>query len=645
MQRKRLVIAIILVVIIVAAAFIVYFTSPSWLPRSTTMAISPANGAVSSGTQLALVASVKYGSAAVGGGTISWQTTGGSLSGTTGSTVVFTAPNVTSNQTYTVTASFGGTGVYQPSSATAQVTVSPPPAQKATTTTLSVTPSQFELHEGKNMVLNAVLSPAAAPVAEVSWTLVPASFGSLSSTSGATVTYTAPIVQQNATVTITASFAGNAQYTASGASSAGKILPPNVVTRNSTSVVVSPSSFVLESNVRQALTAWVESNHANLTGASITWTLAPASLGSLSATTGDKVTYTAPTVQKNTTVTITASYAGNATFVGSSAASTVTVTPPSILQYVYTMGFTSATMTKVSVTGPIVLNGTRVTLITAETANLSGFSLSRFGLTASTMYVNHLVLYSSYVNGYSTELGGNLAIKGGQTISMGPKDSVSFGNTTMGVLRMEGSGANLTGMASAGQYVGGSEPYVPSIITAPTVSMSNKYSITGPATWKSMNNMVSNITTGRIDLPQFQLLHPSSYILDRHSKTFSANITWSLSASSATALKVSAFIVYFGVTGGEMVRIVATGSDNPNNLIPFGLNTGGGFNGLDVNVQPVYFAAAKLGLGSFVISITPPSASAMHGNPALGLANWSASNAAAPRLAAENRLCKGTPEQ
>jgi hypothetical protein len=167
--------------------------------------------------------------------------------------------------------------------------------------------------------------------------------------------------------------------------------------------------------------------------------------------------------------------------------------------------------------------------------------------------------------------------------------------------------------------------------------MSNTYSITGPTTWQSETNMVSNITTGRIDLPQFQLVHPFSYSLNRHSKTYNATNVWSLSASSATALKVSAFIVYFKVTGGEMVTLIATGSDNPNNLIPFGLNTGGGFNGLDINVQPVYFGAAQLGLGSFVISITPPPVSNSGMIPAAWPAGLSNGLGVVPRLSGENR--------
>jgi hypothetical protein len=158
-------------------------------------------------------------------------------------------------------------------------------------------------------------------------------------------------------------------------------------------------------------------------------------------------------------------------------------------------------------------------------------------------------------------------------------------------------------MAAVSENVGGSEPYVPSIITAPSAAMTHLYSITGPSTWGALTSMVSNITTGRIDLSQFAIRHPIAYSLDRQGNTYNATEEWSLTASSATGLNVSAFVVYFQVTGGEMVVITATGEDNIYNMIPFGLNTGGSFTALDATVQPVYFAAQQLTLGSFVLSI------------------------------------------
>ena len=599
MHRRRLLLVLVVIAIIAVAAVVAY-TSPSWLPRSTTLTVSPSSYSMVAGQEMVLTASVYYGSAPVSGGTITWQVAGGSLNRNTGTTVVFTAPSLTGNQTFMITASFGGMGVYQPSSSHSMVTVS---SSQAVATSVTVTPPTFQLHGGDSQLLTAsVLSGGTAIDVPISWSISPSGLGSLSSTSGTSVTYTSPTVQSTTSVTITATFGGNAQYKASSATSSGSLLPAGMAGKKATRMTVSPSTFTLPPTGTQVLTASV---NVTVSGSSITWSLSPANAGTLSSSTGTSVTYTAPNVQQNTSVSITATYAGDDTYLGTSGVSSGVVTPSSNAASLYTLKFTSATLTNVSLHGPIILNSTSVTMITADYANLVNINLTRFGLTAPSMTVDKLVLYTTYVSGFSQALGGTLAIEGSQSTNMGPIATASLSGFTISFLRMEGASANLTGMVSVGQYVGGAEPYIPSVITAPTVSMSNIYSITGPTTWKSEVNMVSNVTAGRIDLPQFALQHPSSYTIDRHSKNYTATIEWSLTASSATAIKVSAYIVYFKVTGGEMVTIIATGSDNPNNLIPFGLNTGGSFGGLDANVQPVYFSASQLQLGSFVIAITP----------------------------------------
>jgi len=626
MHRRRLFL-VVLVVAIIAVAAVVAYTSPSWLPRSTTLTISPSTYTMVAGQELVLTASVNYGSAPVSGGTITWQVAGGSLNKNTGTTVVFTAPSVASNQTFMISASFGGTGVYMSSSSHSMVTVS---ASQAVTTVITVTPPTFQLHGGDTQVFTAaVVSGGAAVDVPISWSISPSGVGSLSSTSGPSVTYTSPTVQSTTSVTITATFSGNSQYKASSAASSGTLLPAGVTGKKATSLTVSPSTFTLSPNGTQVLTASV---NVTVSGSAITWSLSPASAGTLSSSTGMSVTYTAPNVQQNTSVTITATYAGDDTYLGTSGISSGVVTPSSSAASLYTLTFTSATMTNVSLHGPIILNSTSVTMITADSAALVNINLTRFGLTAPSMTIDNLVLYTTLFSGTSQALGGTVAIGGSQSTNVGPIATASFGSFTISFLRMEGASANLTGMVSVGQYVGGAEPYIPSIITAPTVSMSNIYSITGPTTWKSEVNMVSNVTAGRIDLPQFALQHPSTYTIDRHSKNYTATIEWSLTASSATALKVSAYIVYFKVTGGEMVTIIATGSDNPNNLIPFGLNTGGSFSGLNADVQPVYFSASQLQLGSFVIAITPLYASGTTMGLVAGPVAIGASVGAVPRL-------------
>jgi len=576
-------------------------TSPSWFPRSTTLVISPSNYAIQSGVELALTGTVKYGTAEVSGGTITWKVTAGSLDKAMGPTVVFTAPSVTSNESITVSASFSGTGVYQPSSATAHLTVS---LAKPKETVLTVSPMMFELHGGSTLGLNASLSPSAAPSQLITWSLSPVDTGSLSSTTGTSVTFTASTVTQNTSVTITASFPGNAQYASSRANSNGSILAPQVALKKSTVVSVLPSSFSLQSAGSQTLTATVKDIAGKvLPKLVVAWTVVPANVGSLSNTTGTSVTYTAPAVQQNTTVTVTASFAGNSTYLGSSGNSIGVVTPPSMLPYLYTLTFSSATMTNLRFSGPIIMNGTSVTLTTSDKVDMSGFRLNRLGLNATEMSVSGFVLYTTYLKLSSTSGGAATVINGTQTVNTGPTASATFGNATFYVVRMEGNSANATGLTSTGSYIGGSEPYVPDLITAPSCSISHVYTIEGPETWGSLVDESSEINMGEISLQQFSFVHPIVYSLNRQTNTYSSTNLWLMKASSATALNVTAYMIYFQATALGTITVTATGGELIRNVIPYGYNAGAEVSLTDLSVHAVSFDADSMTLGSFVVSI------------------------------------------
>ena len=386
-----------------------------------------------------------------------------------------------------------------------------------------------------------------------------------------------------------------------------------------TSLSISPGTATANAGDNLAFSASIKAGSISVSGGSITWAVTG---GVLDKTSGTTVIFTAPTSDTDTSVTITASFGGVGVYQSSSATAKVTVhgtggstttttttktttstTSSTNAPSPYTMKFSTGSMTNVKLTGPIIMNGTSVTMLTATTANMVGFTLSHFGLTAQSMNVGGLSLYLTSMTGTSSALGGTLAITGTQHISQGPVSSASLTNFTMSVLRMEGTNATFTGMISIAQQVGGSEPYIPSVITAPSVSMTKTYYIGGPVTWGALTGAASNITTGRIDLPQFSFQVPMTYTLDRHARTFTADYGWTMTATSATALNVRAFTVYFQVTGGEMVQVTATGSDNVYNMIPFGLNQGGSFSGWYATVQPVYFSASQLTLGGFVLSV------------------------------------------
>jgi hypothetical protein len=406
MRKRRLLLVILILIVVIGAGFGLYVTLPSWLPRGTTIEISPSESTAESGSNMAFTATVKSGSTQVAGGTITWAVTGGSLDRTTGSTVIFTAPSVTSNETVTITASFGGIGVYQPSSATAHVTI----------------------------------SPLGSPETKVE------------------------------------------------------------------------------------------------------------------------------------------------------------------LQNLYTVTFKSAAMTNVKFTGPIIMNGTSVTMVSSDTADVDGFNLSRFGLTASTMAAKGLKLYTTYVKAYSPSLNGAIEIRGDEKVNIGPTSSATFDNATLYAVRMEAASADLTGVTAVSEDIGGSEPYVPSILSSPSVEMSNVFYVYGPVTYGALQKKAMNLTVGEISTQQFSFEHPIEYSLNRPLKEYSSTNMWLLQASSATATKLKAYLIYFHVTAMGY-SIFATGDDSVYDVIPGGYNVGESFTSGDTMVHMVYLSADGLSLNDLILSI------------------------------------------
>jgi uncharacterized membrane protein len=199
-------------------------------------------------------------------------------------------------------------------------------------TYLSISPSSFTLQSGGSTTLTATLKDNANnPLANktVSWSKTA---GSLSSTSGTTnssgqvsVTYTAPTVTTQTSVTVTASFAGDNQYQSSRGNSYGTIMAENTPTY----LTIYPPRFALfpgYSGQVQALTATLRADNNPLPNKQITWSTTAGSVSPSSGTTNAlgqvSVIYTAPTVTDNTLqVTITASFAGDAQYGASSGTS------------------------------------------------------------------------------------------------------------------------------------------------------------------------------------------------------------------------------------------------------------------------------------------------------------------------------------
>ncbi len=196
------------------------------------------------------------------------------------------------------------------------------PQSTLASTSLTVSPSSFTLTSEGATTLTVTLTSGGSPLVGKTVTLS-ASSGSTNPSSGTTnssgqvsVTYTAPTVSTQSSVTVTASFAGDASYQSSSGTSSGTIEPVR-----ETIISISPSAFALYpgySGQVQSLTATLrDSNYNPLPNKTITWSATSGSVNLSSGTTDPlgqaAAVYTAPTVTADTPeVTITASFGGDA---------------------------------------------------------------------------------------------------------------------------------------------------------------------------------------------------------------------------------------------------------------------------------------------------------------------------------------------
>jgi hypothetical protein len=175
---------------------------------------------------------------------LTWSVASGSLSENSGTTdnsgqvtVTYTAPTVDNQTSVTVTVSFASDNSYSSSTGSSTGTISPAPVAAATSTSLTISPSSFLVASENSVTLTATLlneNGAALPDKTVGWS---AAYGTLSAASGITdnagqlsVTYTAPAFENQASVSVTASFAADNQYSASSATSSGAVLVQEKIT-------------------------------------------------------------------------------------------------------------------------------------------------------------------------------------------------------------------------------------------------------------------------------------------------------------------------------------------------------------------------------------------------------------------------------
>ena len=145
-------------------------------PPPCVITVTPANATVQSGQELNYSAAPSNCS----GNSVVWEASGGSISSTGLLTAKYTAPIVSSNSTFTITARLANE---QSKSGSTTVTVTPPPP-----CTVIIDPTSATVYSGRKQTLTASTSNCGG--AGVTWAI--ASGGGTLSANGMSATYTAP---------------------------------------------------------------------------------------------------------------------------------------------------------------------------------------------------------------------------------------------------------------------------------------------------------------------------------------------------------------------------------------------------------------------------------------------------------------------
>ncbi|MEM2704761.1 MAG: hypothetical protein QXR45_16570 [Candidatus Bathyarchaeia archaeon] len=583
---------VILVVIVIGAAFI---TGLITIPRSTKLVVNPSTFIVESGGSIILSARLESDTFILSGKTITWSASDGTFDKNIGEMVTYKAPTVTENKTITITVSFPGDREYYGTSTIITGIVIP---KKKVSTTLTISPSMFELPPGGKITLTAILSPTGAPSDIISWSLEGP--GRITPTTGTTITYEAPSeVKEKMTVKIVATFPGTDEYSPSVYTCIGEIVP---IAKIPTVLTVSPENFKINVGERIVLTATLKDNVDNiLTDKILTWKLEGP--GRLSSTTGTSIEYIAPEeVSEEVEVKIIISFAGDEKYGMSSTIVIGKVVPTAIVvEEEYAMTFDRAQVKNLRIEGPLTLAGRSVVRITADVIDFVNFNVTRVGMSAESVGITSVEIYATILKAYSPELGKTIEVTGEEKVSLGPYDTISLEKATIRFIQASAKSGYLVKVKVIGEYVGGSEPYIPVLVHSPNVELSEGYALLGPYSYSVLKNAVLSFKVGKGVITNLALIHPVQYSLDRESNKVYFVSKWAATASKASLENAFSYCIYLTFNAYGVMKMTFTGEDNPEMF--HGANVGYGGTVTDASIHVVYAEISKLSVEDFTLKI------------------------------------------
>lgn len=202
-------------------------------------------------------------------------------------------------------------------------------------TTLTLSPSDFQVESGDSVSFTATLTSEGDPISgkDIVFTTTWGTFSPISGTvetdqnGQATITYNAPSIStDNQSVSVTATFIGDLSYGSSSDSASGNIQGSLF---SSTTLALSPSSFTVESENSVSLTAKLTSKGTALSGKTITFSTINGTVDPITGKTNSdgeaEVTYTAPSFSVSESVTVKATFVGDLDYKSSSAEASGTI--------------------------------------------------------------------------------------------------------------------------------------------------------------------------------------------------------------------------------------------------------------------------------------------------------------------------------
>jgi hypothetical protein len=205
------------------------------LPEPTDTLVNPSSFTLESGKPETMTATLlDFSGNPISGKAIYWTAPQGIFSPSSGATdsagqvsATYSAPQVVTDNSTTITASFAGDSSYRVSLGTSLASLT----QLPVATSITISPPTFSAEGGKTAPMTATLKAGDSPLSNgrITWQSnygsIKASSDNTSSSGQVAATYYAPKVTQQIGVTITASFAAESPYETCSASVSGSVTP------------------------------------------------------------------------------------------------------------------------------------------------------------------------------------------------------------------------------------------------------------------------------------------------------------------------------------------------------------------------------------------------------------------------------------